>query len=248
MHAIPVIVQDEDDEVDDVVTHNHGPQVEHHPHEQSNFMPNPNVIISSRPSSQLSQNGSSGYGSTRSQVGPFGTSNRPSPSSSSSSTNSSDNNSGNGNSNNQTKPKKKRSVWFGGSLRGRAASNSESSEQILEAGSGNSSTTAITSEIKTRGQPQYASLRIPNRIQQATTSFEDRGLDLAEAEVDSDTEANNNNNDNKSGGQSSDLTLTVAHNGYYPLRNAGSLEAQVYFFSFFFRIFFKICFLHFFFF
>ena len=248
VHAIPVIVQDEDDEVDDVVTHNHGPQVEHHPHEQSNFMPNPNVIISSRPSSQLSQNGSSGYGSTRSQVGPFGTSNRPSPSSSSSSTNSSDNNSGNGNSNNQTKPKKKRSVWFGGSLRGRAASNSESSEQILEAGSGNSSTTAITSEIKTRGQPQYASLRIPNRIQQATTSFEDRGLDLAEAEVDSDTEANNNNNDNKSGGQSSDLTLTVAHNGYYPLRNAGSLEAQVYFFSFFFVFFFKICFLHFFFF
>ena len=230
VHAIPVIVQDEDD-VDDVVP-GHPHVVE--PHEP-NFMPNPNVIISSRPSSQLSQNGSSGYGSTRSQVGPFGTSNRPSPSaSSSSSTNSSDNNSGNGNSNNQTKPKKKRSVWFGGSLRGRAASNSESSEQILEAGSGNSSTTAITSEIKTRGQPQYASLRIPNRIQQATTSFEDRGLDLAEAEVDSDTEANNNNNDNKSGGQSSDLTLTVAHNGYYPLRNAGSLEAQVFFFFFLF--------------
>ena len=214
VHAIPVIVQDEDD-VDDVVPGGHPHVVE--PHEP-NFMPNPNVIISSRPSSQLSQNGSSGYGSTRSQVGPFGTSNRPSPSASSSSS-SSDNNSNNNN-NNQTKPKKKRSVWFGGSLRGRAsmaASNSESSEQILEAGStsGATTTAAVTSEIKTRGQPQYASLRIPNRIQAAST-FEDRGLDLAEAEVDSDTEANNNN---KNGGQNSEPLITTAHNGYYPLRN-----------------------------
>ena len=55
---------------------------------------------------------------------------------------------------------------------------------------------------KTRGNPQYASLRIPNRIRRL--SYEDRGLDLAEAEVDSDTEEK-----------------------CYPLRHASSLEAQV---------------------
>ena len=177
VHAVPVIVQNDDEE------ENHEPEV----------IPNPNaVIISSRPSSQLSQNGSSGYGSTRSQVGPFGTSNRPSPSASSSSSSDS----------NQTKPKKKRSVWFGGSLRGRAASTEPTAEQIVEA-----------TEIKTRGQPQYASLRIPNRIQ---ATFEDRGLDLVEAEVDSDVEEEPNNR-----GQNEP-------HGYYPLRNAGSLEAQVH--------------------
>ena len=183
VHAIPVIVQDDLDEEDS--------------HEEPNHVviPNPNnVIISSRPSSQLSQNGSSGYGSTRSQVGPFGTSNRPSPSASSSSSSS--------DSNQTNKPKKKRSVWFGGSLRARSSNSEQPSEQIVEA-----------TEIKTRGQPQYASLRIPNRIQ---TSFEDRGLDLAEAEVDSDCEA-----EAVSRGQNE------PHVGYYPLRHAGSLEAQV---------------------
>ena len=186
VHAIPVIVQgDLDDE--DSQEPNHV------------VIPNPNnVIISSRPSSQLSQNGSSGYGSTRSQVGPFGTSNRPSPSASSSSSSS--------DSNQTNKPKKKRSVWFGGSLRGRSSNSEHSnaaSEQIVEA-----------TEIKTRGQPQYASLRIPNRIQ---ASFEDRGLDLVEAEVDSDCEA-------EAGRGQNEPPL-----GYYPLRHAGSLEAQVLF-------------------
>ena len=155
VHAIPVLVQEED-----VVCP----------------APNTNATTSSRPSSQLSQNGSSGYGSTRSQVGPFGTSNRPSPSSESSSAGESEKNN----------PKKKsKSVWF---MRGQR--------------SGSSAELRAPETAKTRGNPQYASLRIPNRIRRL--SYEDRGMDLAEAEVDSDMEEK-----------------------CYPLRHASSLEAQV---------------------
>ena len=146
--------------------------------------PNTNATTtSSRPSSQLSQNGSSGYGSTRSQVGPFGTSNRPSPSSESSSAGESA-----PNTHNPIK-KKNKSVWF---MRGQRSGSAELRPPPAEA------------EVvaKTRGNPQYASLRIPNRIRRL--SYEDRGLDLAEAEVDSDTEEK-----------------------CYPLRHASSLEAQV---------------------
>ena len=163
VHAIPVLVQEED-----VVCP----------------APNTNATTtSSRPSSQLSQNGSSGYGSTRSQVGPFGTSNRPSPSSESSSAGESA-----PNTHNPIK-KKNKSVWF---MRGQRSGSAELRPPPAEA------------EVvaKTRGNPQYASLRIPNRIRRL--SYEDRGLDLAEAEVDSDTEEK-----------------------CYPLRHASSLEAQV---------------------
>ena len=144
--------------------------------------PAPNTTTqSSRPSSQLSQNGSSGYGSTRSQVGPFGigTSNRPSPSSESSSAGESTSAA----SNNLTK-KKSKSVWF-------MRNNRSGSAELRPA-----------ETAKTRGNPQYASLRIPNRIRRL--SYEDRGLDLAEAEVDSDVEEK-----------------------CFPLRHASSLEAQV---------------------
>ncbi len=170
VHAIPVIVQDED-----IVC------------------PAPNcdsgLITSSRPSSQLSQNGSSGYGSTRSQVGPFGTSNRPSPSAASSSSSSSSSSSTK-TANNTSSNKPKRSVWFGGgSLRGQRASSAEPPEQQLP-----TEVILPPETSKTRGGPQYASLRIPNRIRhhssspQEIPSFEDRGLDLAEAEVDSDVD------------------------------------------------------------
>lgn len=161
VHAIPVIVQEED-----VVCP----------------APNCETTGTSRPSSQLSQNGSSGYGSTRSQVGPFGASNRPSPASSTSST--------------SKTAKAKRSVWFGnsgGSLRAVKPPPEQSEPPIA----------------KTRGGPQYASLRIPNRIRHHSSEhFEDRGLDLAEAEVDSDVDERN-----------------LVPN--YPLRHASSLEAQV---------------------
>ena len=84
VHAIPVIVQEED-----IVCPT--PNC----HEGQNgvglTLNNDRPLTGSRPSSQLSQNGSSGYGSTRSQVGPFGTSNRPSPASRSSSSISSTN-------------------------------------------------------------------------------------------------------------------------------------------------------------
>ena len=174
VHAIPVLVQEED-----VVCP----------------APNTNATTtSSRPSSQLSQNGSSGYGSTRSQVGPFGTSNRPSPSSESSSAGESA-----PNTHNPIK-KKNKSVWF---MRGQRSGSAELRPPPAEA------------EVvaKTRGNPQYASLRIPNRIRRL--SYEDRGLDLAEAEVDSDTEEK-----------------------CYPLRHASSLEAQVNIFVSFFVCFF----------
>ena len=72
--------------------------------------------------------------------------------------------------------------------------------------------------LKTRGGPQYASLRIPNRISRQhggshgeLPSFEDRGLDLAEAEVDSEVE------------EEGPMPAPRRH----PLRHASSLEAQV---------------------
>ena len=209
VHAIPVIVQEED-----VVCPT--PNC-HQPNGGMTLNDRPN---SSRPSSQLSQNGSSGYGSTRSQVGPFGTSNRPSPASSSSSSSGSSNNSKTAN---NSKPK--RSVWFGGSsgsMRGQRAASAEPEPEVVL------SEPEVTA-LKTRGGPQYASLRIPNRISRQhggshgeLPSFEDRGLDLAEAEVDSEVEE-------EAGGP---MPAPRRH----PLRHASSLEAQVGIFIFFLNI------------
>ena len=203
VHAIPVIVQDED-----VVC------------------PAPNcdkaggLISGSRPSSQLSQNGSSGYGSTRSQVGPFGISNRPSPASSATSSSSSSNSTSSNNAKNSSN-KPKRSVWFGnGSLRGQRAASAEPETEADAA-------VVLPPEMaKTRGLPQYASLRIPNRIRHHSSqgelpSFEDRGLDLAEAEVDSDIEAEEQR------------PVPAPRGMNYPLRHASSLETQVRFYLFF---------------
>lgn len=186
VHAIPVIVQEED-----IVCP--APNCDSGAH---------GLLTASRPSSQLSQNGSSGYGSTRSQVGPFGTSNRPSPAASSSSSSSG--------SSKTASNKPKRSVWFGGSMRAVRAASAESetppAQTMME---------HPPEASKSRGGPQYASLRIPNRIRHHSShgelpSYEDRGLDLAEAEVDSDVE---------------ERTVTVTE--FHPLRHASSLEAQV---------------------
>ena len=213
VHAIPVIVQEED-----IVCPT--------PNCQGGSTLNDRPS-GSRPSSQLSQNGSSGYGSTRSQVGPFGigTSNRPSPASSSSSSSSSTNsNSKTAANNNNNNNKPKRSVWFGNSsMRGQRAVSAEPEPETVMSEPG--VTTGNGTVTKTRGGPQYASLRIPNRISHhggshgELNSFEDRGLDLAEAEVDSDVEVENRG-------------PMPAPRGH-PLRHASSLEAQVRFFSLF---------------
>lgn len=197
VHAIPVIVQEEDIvcPAPNCDSGNHG------------------LLTASRPSSQLSQNGSSGYGSTRSQVGPFGTSNRPSPAASSSSSSSG--------STKTASNKPKRSVWFGGSMRAQRAASAESETQQQQQ---QTMMEHPPEASKSRGGPQYASLRIPNRIRHHSShgelpSYEDRGLDLAEAEVDSDVEH-----------ESRTVTVTEFH----PLRHASSLEAQVgLFFHFF---------------
>ena len=214
VHAIPVIVQEED-----IVCP--APNC----HEQNGGLTLNDRPTGSRPSSQLSQNGSSGYGSTRSQVGPFGTSNRPSPASSSSSSSSSTNSNSTKTANNNTNSKPKRSVWFGGSkgssLRAQRAASAEPEPETVM------SEPEATAASKTRGGPQYASLRIPNRIRPhggshgELNSFEDRGLDLAEAEVDSDVEV--------------ERGPMPAPRGHNPLRHANSLEAQVRF-SFFFLL------------
>ena len=221
VHAIPVIVQEED-----IVCPT--PNC----HEGQNgvglTLNNDRPLTGSRPSSQLSQNGSSGYGSTRSQVGPFGTSNRPSPASSSSSSSSSTNSNSEkktANNNNNTNSKPKRSVWFGGGSKGSSlarAQRAASAEPEPETVMSEPEVTAASS--KTRGGPQYASLRIPNRIRPhggshgELSSFEDRGLDLAEAEVDSDVEV--------------ERGPMPAPRGHNPLRHANSLETQVRFFFF----------------
>ena len=208
VHAIPVIVQEED-----IVCP--APNC----HEQNGGLPL-NATQGSRPSSQLSQNGSSGYGSTRSQVGPFGTSNRPSPASSSSSSSSTSGSTSNSktanNNNNSNKPK--RSVWFGNSsMRSQRAVSAEPEPETVMSETGNGNDRTVTT--KTRGGPQYASLRIPNRISHhggshgELNSFEDRGLDLAEAEVDSDVDVENR-------------VPMPAPRGH-PLRHSSSLEAQV---------------------
>lgn len=94
------------------------------------------------------------------------------------------------------------------------------------------------------GHPQYASLRIPNRIRRnsygdlpAYVEEEDPGLDLVEAEVDSEAEDPNNNAANL---QDTDKN-PVPHprnqnsppcysNMPFPLRHASSLEFQVFLF------------------
>ena len=214
VHAIPVIVQEED-----IVCP--APNC----HEQNGGLTLNDRPTGSRPSSQLSQNGSSGYGSTRSQVGPFGTSNRPSPASSSSSSSSSTNSNSTKTANNNTNSKPKRSVWFGGSkgssLRAQRAASAEPEPETVM------SEPEVTAASKTRGGPQYASLRIPNRIRPhggshgELSSFEDRGLDLAEAEVDSDVEVE------------VERGPMPAPRGHNPLRHANSLDAQVRFFFLF---------------
>ena len=222
VHAIPVIVQEED-----VVCPMPNCDSGNVSHTQTN-------IASSRPSSQLSQNGSSGYGSTRSQVGPFGTSNRPSPASSSSSSSS-----GSGSGSDQNKKtataKPKRSVWFGGSLRrlssARTATASAGSVANPQPQADPELEVLPPETSKTRGTPQYASLRIPNRIRHHSShgelpSFEDRGLDLAEAEVDSDVEE-----------RPIPAPRSYSNLMNYPLRHASSLEAQVSFFHFHFHFF-----------
>jgi hypothetical protein len=206
VHAIPAMIQEEDvvcsipncDTGLTVITNN----------------TNSSNSTTSRPSSQLSQNGSSGYGSTRSHVGPYGTSNRPSPSASSSTSSSSADKPKSGS--NPNKPK--RSVWFG-SLRGRATS-AEPVPDITE---------VAASQI--RG-PQYASLRIPNRIRHHSShgdlpSYEDRGLDLVEAEVDSDPEVPPPVPAPRGSSVASPPPPCYSN---YPIRHASSLEAQVRFF------------------
>ena len=166
-------------------------------------------VSNSRPSSQLSHTGSSGYGSTRSQVGPFAkdvivdpsasstASNRPSPAGSSTSGVSS----GAGSTDKPIIPKvgilknsSKRSVWWGGSsMRGikNARSLSEEARPSSEMGTGN-----ILRASPAIAGPQFASLRIPNRIRQSNSqgdlpshvseeSISEPGMELVDAEVDS---------------------------------------------------------------
>ena len=191
---------------------------------------------SSRPSSQLSQNGSSGYGSTRSQVAPFGVacvSTRPSPASSSSSESSTNNT----NHFEKTRNPNKRVVWWGGgSLRGLP----KRAQQEYDIGDVDS---IVRSGVSLN--PQYASLRIPNRIKHSShgdlpayVEEEDPGLDLVEAEVDSEAEdMNNNNNSNNNNQADSNSSPTPTPrvpksnpsymNMPFPLRHASSLESQV---------------------
>ncbi|XP_059086621.1 hemicentin-1-like isoform X5 [Tigriopus californicus] len=140
---------------------------------------------SSRPSSQLSQNGSSGYGSTRSQVCPFSNTNRAahiaegnnkSPSTSSEES--------------VGEMGQKLATW--GSMRVPALDSRSDNPTIVRASK--------------QPQPQFASLRIPNRIrvqpsegqlrvrphdipsrlEEEEEVEEDPGLDLIDAEVESD--------------------------------------------------------------
>ena len=164
---------------------------------------------SSRPSSQLSHTGSSGYGSTRSQVGPFAKDvivdpsassavvNRPSPAGSSTSGVSS----GVGSIDKSPIPKggilknnSKRSVWWGGSsMRGTKSVRSLSAEARPSSEMGTSNLIRASPAI---AGPQFASLRIPNRIRHSNSqgdlpshvseeSISEPGIELADAEVDS---------------------------------------------------------------
>ena len=195
---------------------------------------------SSRPSSQLSQNGSSGYGSTRSQVAPFGIAStksngvddRPSPVTSSSSSMST--------SSAEVKHfeksknlNKKVHGWSGGSLRGLPKKAQESFDFADVEG--------FTIRSATIHNPQFASLRIPNRIRHnshgdlpAYVEEEDPGLDLAEAEVDSESEDLNNNNSNRILDPDPTPRVPKSSSNYlnmlYPLRHASSLESQVFLF------------------
>ena len=166
-------------------------------------------MSNSRPSSQLSHTGSSGYGSTRSQVGPFakdvlvdpsassGISNRPSPAGSSTSGVSS----GAGSVDKPLIPKigilknsSKRSVWWGGSsMRGTKSGRSLSAESRPSSEMG---TSTLTRASPAAAGPQFASLRIPNRIRHSNSqgdlpshvseeSISEPGIELADAEIDS---------------------------------------------------------------
>ena len=165
-------------------------------------------IINSRPSSQLSHTGSSGYGSTRSQVGPFAKNvvvdpsatstlaNRPSPAGSStsgvSSGAASSTEKGVINKGGILKNSSKRSVWWGGSsMRGIKSGRSSSEESRPSSEMG-----AIMRASPAVAGPQFASLRIPNRIRHSNSqgdlpshvseeSISEPGIELVDAEVDS---------------------------------------------------------------
>ena len=104
-------------------------------------------------------------------------------------------------------------------MRSQRAVSAEPEPETVMSETGNGNDRTVTT--KTRGGPQYASLRIPNRISHhggshgELNSFEDRGLDLAEAEVDSDVEVENR-------------VPMPAPRGH-PLRHSSSLEGQVRF-------------------
>ena len=167
-------------------------------------------VPNSRPSSQLSHTGSSGYGSTRSQVGPFAkdvmgdpaassaAANRPSPAGSSTSGVSS----GTGSAADKPlipkvgilKSASKRSVWWGGSSMKRIKGERSLSEEARP--SSEMGTSEMLRALPAIAGPQFASLRIPNRIRHSTSqgdlpsrvseeSLSEPGIELADAEIDS---------------------------------------------------------------
>ena len=128
--------------------------------------------------------------------------------------------------------------WSGGSLRGLP----KKAQQEFEFGD----LEGFTARSATVHNPQFASLRIPNRIRHnshgdlpAYVEEEDPGLELAEAEVDSEAEDLNNNNNNSIGRPANqgpesgqDPRVPKSNPNYlnmlYPLRHASSLESQVF--------------------
>ena len=127
--------------------------------------------------------------------------------------------------------------WSGGSLRGLP----KKAQQEFEFGD----LEGFTARSATVHNPQFASLRIPNRIRHnshgdlpAYVEEEDPGLELAEAEVDSEAEDLNNNNNsigrpaNQGPESGQDPRVPKSNPNYlnmlYPLRHASSLESQVF--------------------
>ena len=196
------------------------------------------LTSASRPSSQLSQNGSSGYGSTRSQVAPFSTNHwaalpsNKSPSASSESSESSVH---------STASDTKQLATWGGSMRGY---NRRIEEAMTKA---------------RQNYPQFSSLRIPSRVRHhlrrpGTANGDipssvmeeeeefDPGLDLIEAEVDSMGGIEDNNNRKMAGDQSQQQQLDEHGNPVpaprmprekpcymnmpYPLRPAQSVDGM----------------------
>ena len=144
-----------------------------------------------RPSSQLSQNGSSGYGSTRSQSGPLTTAKcgNKSPTTESDSSSSAESN------NNSNSRAAAATIGFRRSIT--SSMRCLTHKKIIE--------TAVCRAKQIN--PQFASLRIPNRIKAAAAAKEDEvepsaaevdrelseeidaGIDLVEAEVEEEKRA-----------------------------------------------------------